>query len=1828
MARTLNSAIRFAVLIITMSVLALAGPSTLHMGQVTVAAACPPPSGANTIVVENCLTGNPATEWDLPSGASSAAIQGFATDISVNRGGVVHFKVHVNPAGAYHLDIYRMGYYGGQGARKIATINVTSGLPQTACVTDPTSGLIDCGNWTESAAWTVPLTATSGIYFAKAIRDTAPTGASHIFFIVRDDASTSDVVMQTADTTWQAYNNYGGNSLYVGGPGTNPGRAYKVSYNRPFITRDSINARSFVFGAEYPMVRWLEANGYDVSYVTGLDADRMGSGEAGAPPASMLLNHRLFLSVGHDEYWSGTQRANVEAARAAGKHLAFFSGNEIYWKTRWENSIDGSSTPHRTLVSYKETWQSAKIDPTPAWTGTWRDPRFSPPADGGRPENALTGQIYTVDQGTTAITVPAADGLMRLWRNTSVATLAPGTSATLSAGTLGYEWDEDLDNSARPPGIVRLSTTTMNVALRIVDYGQNFAPGVGTHHLTIYRHGSGALVFGAGTVQWSWGLDGTHDGGVTTPDVRMQQATVNLFADMGVQAGSLQSGLTQTTGSTDTIPPSSAMTSPASGGAVSSDTPVTITGTASDLGGGVVGGVEVSTDNGATWHPANGRESWSYTWTPGPQGTATIKSRAADDSGNIETPSATVPVTIGPPAPPNCPCTIWSPSTTPATASFNDAAAIEVGMRFRASVNGFISAIRFYKGAQNTGTHLGHLWNNTGTLLGTATFSGESASGWQEAALPSPVAISAGTTYVVSYHTDVGRYASDPGYFTAKGQDSPPLHALKDLVDGRTGVFTYGASAFPSSTFQATNYWVDVVFITSIAADTTPPAISGVTAAAGANGSETIAWTTNEASSSRVDYGASAGSLTSNVSDSALVTSHSVTLTGLAPSTTYFYRVTSADAAANSATSPIATDPPASFTTPAAALGDTLAADFSAGTTGGSTYISETANGEVVLLPAVGAEFSGSALPAGWQGTVWSTAEGGSGTGTFAVANGAVVVDGSRIGTTSAFTSGRSVEFVATFSGQGFEHVGLAKDLALNAPIALFTTGAGGQLLARSLGGSDTSTPLGATFLGAPHRYRIDWSASTAVYFVDGNVVATQAFTVPGTMIPVASDFNTGGGGITIDWMRLTPYAASGTFISRVLDAGVTATWGAMSWTARTPAGTSVAMSVNASNSPTPATTCAGFTPISASGVAMSATSRFIQYCAQLSTTDAGQTPSVDDVTIAYSIGPHATSTSVSCTPSTIPVNGATTCTATVTDTAGAGGTTPTGSVTFSSDSGTFSGGGTCTLNASGQCSVTYTATVAGPHTVTAPYGGDSGHAASSGNTSVTATTRSTSASLSCTPATFPVNGTTTCTATVIDTSGAGATTPTGTVTVTTDSGTFTGGGTCTLNASGQCSVTYTATVIGPHTMTAAYGGDGGHAASSGNTSVTATTRSTSATVSCSPVTVPVNGATTCTATVTDTAGSGATTPTGTATFTTDSGTFSGGGACTLNASGQCSVTYTPGAIGPHTVTTSYAGDSTHATSSGNTSMTAIIRSTSTIMSCAPATVPVNGATTCTATVTDTAGVGATVPTGTVAFATDSGTFTGGGSCALDATGRCSVTYTPTVIGAHTIAATSAGDSVHAGSSGTSSMTAIIRSTSTSVSCTPATVPVNGNSTCTATVTDTAGAGASTLSGTVAFATDSGTFSGGGSCTLDATGRCTVTYSPTVIAPHTIAASYGGDTVHAASSGSNPVTAIIRSTSTSVSCSPNNVILTTTCTATVADTAGAGASTPTGTVSFSTDSGVFVSGASCTLDGTGRCSVTYTPTTLGPHTLTGSYGGDAKHGGSSGNTSVTAIIGH
>ena len=504
--------------------------------------------------------------------------------MSVNVGGRIGFKVDTTAA-SFRIDIYRTGFYGGSGARAITSVSATTARSQPTCLSNPATGLVDCGNWSESASWTVPGDAVSGVCIARLVRTSGTAGASHVIFVVRDDASRSDLVFQTSDTTWQTYNQCGGNSLYTGG---SVGRAYKVSYNRPLTTRGTTPEDS-VFNAEYPLIRWLEANGYDVTYSSGVDSDRRGA---------LIRNHKTFLSVGHDEYWSGNQRTQVEAARDA--------------------FVPGSTPPP--------------------------GPDTTPPTVTGR--------------------TPAAGA-------TGVAT-----------------------------------TTTVSAT---------FSEAVTGGALTVAASAGGAV---AGTAA----LDGTGRILTFTPSAALTAAT--------------------------------AYTASLSG--------------AADASGNVMQAV-----------------SWSFT-----------------------TASA-------PPPPGACPCTLWPATTVPVVSTSNDTAAVELGVRFSSDVSGFVTGVRFFKGARNTGTHLGRLWSATGTQLATATFTGETANGWQQVNFATPVAVTAGTTYIASYYTPVGRYAADENYFASTGITRAPLRSPASAVNAANNVYRYCAGGgFPSSTDRSTNYWVDVVFAT------------------------------------------------------------------------------------------------------------------------------------------------------------------------------------------------------------------------------------------------------------------------------------------------------------------------------------------------------------------------------------------------------------------------------------------------------------------------------------------------------------------------------------------------------------------------------------------------------------------------------------------------------------------------------------------------------------------------------------------------------------------------------------------------------------------------------------------------------------------------------------------------------------------------------------------------------------------------------------------------------------------------------------------------------
>ncbi|OLR91182.1 hypothetical protein BJP25_29965 [Actinokineospora bangkokensis] len=771
------------------------------------AAACDAPV-TNKVACENTKAGT--ANWQVAGIDDSIA--GYTTDISTNVGGTVDFKVKTD-ASSYSVTIYRLGWYGGLGARQVGQALHVGVQNQPACLVDGPTQMVDCGNWGVSASWQVPADAVSGLYYAVLHRNDTG-GENEVPFVVRDDSSTAKVLFQTADATWHAYNRYGGNSLYTGtGPGDG-GSSYGVSYNRPITGGGEEN---YIFNAEYPMLKFMEANGYDMTYSTNVDSARRGQ---------LIKNHRVFLAVGHDEYWSAEQRDNVEAARDAGVNLAFFTGNEVFWKHRWTNSLDASGTAWRNMTIYKETKANAKIDPSAQWTGTWRDPRFSPPSDGGRPENSLLGNLFTVNgRRDDSLSVPAAYGKMRLWRGTPLATMTSG-SYTFQPGTLGYEWNSVEENGAQPAGVAQLSrtTVTMDGSYVLQNYGDVYKSGTKTHALTLYRAPSGALVFGAGTVQWAWGLDDEHAfrTDMPTSDIRIQQATVNLMADMGVQAGTLRTGtgLVAASASTDTAPPTVAINSTTNGTVAQS---YTFGGSVSDAAGKVAG-VEVSVD-GSTWHAANwtaGTTTWNYTYTPPASGTATLRVRAVDDSANL---SAVVSraVTVNTRT---CPCSIWASTDVPTTPAANDVSAVELGVKFTAATDGYIRGVKFYKGTGNSGTHTGSLWSATGQLLATGTFGAETATGWQTLAFPTAVAITGGTTYVASYHTDTGRYAADQDYFSKAPISVEPLTAKQSVAGDANGVYRVGASGFPSDSYRATNYWVDVVYALDPGPDTRPPAVA------------------------------------------------------------------------------------------------------------------------------------------------------------------------------------------------------------------------------------------------------------------------------------------------------------------------------------------------------------------------------------------------------------------------------------------------------------------------------------------------------------------------------------------------------------------------------------------------------------------------------------------------------------------------------------------------------------------------------------------------------------------------------------------------------------------------------------------------------------------------------------------------------------------------------------------------------------------------------------------------------------------------------------------
>src|SRR5262245_16753611 len=444
-------------------------------------------AAALTVAAENQKPGT--ADWEIATPAVEHEIEGYASRTSVNGGDAIDLFVSTT-AKRYTVDVFRMGWYGGLGARRVAGPIIRDGIAQDRPAMDPVTGLVEC-RWRDpvrietrdaDGSW------TTGVYLARLTM--SPSGLqTFVVFVVRDDARAAPIVFQSSVTTFAAYNNWGGRSLYAFNSGNTPAR--KVSFDRPYASNPYgvrlDGAGDFLRRWEYNAVRFLEREGYDVTYVTDVDTHER---------PSLLLRHRVALSVGHDEYWSWPMRKHFEAARDRGVHLAFLGADAGYWQIRFEPDARGDAD--RTIVAFKEAAGAEDplaIDGDPRnnrqVTGRWRDRPTS------RPEDRLVGVMYAADPVDGDMVV--ADASHWAFAGTGL------RKGDRLAGLLGYEVDA---MSGDPPaGIQRLMHSPF---VEIGHEGVESRSGAAAKaaDATIYAAPSGAIVFATGSMQWNWGLDG------------------------------------------------------------------------------------------------------------------------------------------------------------------------------------------------------------------------------------------------------------------------------------------------------------------------------------------------------------------------------------------------------------------------------------------------------------------------------------------------------------------------------------------------------------------------------------------------------------------------------------------------------------------------------------------------------------------------------------------------------------------------------------------------------------------------------------------------------------------------------------------------------------------------------------------------------------------------------------------------------------------------------------------------------------------------------------------------------------------------------------------------------------------------------------------------------------------------------------------------------------------------------------------------------------------------------------------------------------------------
>lgn len=459
----------------------------------------------NAIVAENRLAGT--EDWKLTRPAIAREIEGYASATSVARGESIRFYVNT-VAPAYIIDVFRMGWYGGFGGRRVWGPVEATGMSQSVPRPDPQTGLVDC-------AWRNPFTLvtgrdwTSGVYLAK-LTEKASNKQSYIILVVRNDEATSDFIFQVPVTTYQAYNYWGGKSAYNWGSGdrlpwgSSEGKhAAKISFNRPYAASTNpaaaggVGAGEFLSnvqpvatrgypissaGWDYNLVRWLEKEGYDVTYTTNINTHASPQG---------FNRHRAFLSSGHDEYWSWEMRANVKHLLDEGINLIFFGADAIYFQVRLENS-PATGEANRVMVIYKDPGEDPLFNVNDHLVTTrWRDAPVS------LPEDALIGVGYKLDPVDGDIVIKNASHWV--FDNTGL------NSGSVLPGLLGYEVDGALGHQPSTTEVL-----TVSPAVNLEDRSKSV-----DSNMVITAWPSGAQVFATGTMQWSWGLDDYN-----VPDLR------------------------------------------------------------------------------------------------------------------------------------------------------------------------------------------------------------------------------------------------------------------------------------------------------------------------------------------------------------------------------------------------------------------------------------------------------------------------------------------------------------------------------------------------------------------------------------------------------------------------------------------------------------------------------------------------------------------------------------------------------------------------------------------------------------------------------------------------------------------------------------------------------------------------------------------------------------------------------------------------------------------------------------------------------------------------------------------------------------------------------------------------------------------------------------------------------------------------------------------------------------------------------------------------------------------------------------------------------------